>query len=78
MFPSINKSKSGSFEELQHQICHKNKSAKFAERLFNVTHNRKDTVYLGRKVGETSVVPDPRAAYHVRGQYSGLVSASGI
>ena len=31
----------------------------------------------GRGRGE-SVVPDPRAACHVRGQYSGLVSASGI
>ena len=28
--------------------------------------------------GGGSVVSDPRAACHVRGQYSGLVSASGI
>ena len=39
---------------------------------------KKDTVYVGERYGEVSVVPDPRAACHVRGQYSGLVSASGI
>ena len=46
--------------------------------IVNVTHNRKDNCLCGRKVGEISVVPDPRAACHVRGQYSELVSASGI
>ena len=51
---------------------------KFFKTSVNVTHNRKDNCLCGRKVGEISVVPDPRAACHVRGQYSELVSASGI
>ena len=34
------------------------------------------TPLSGRKVGEISVVPDPRAACHVRGQYLELVSES--
>ena len=45
----------------------------------NVMHNRKDTACLcGRKVGVISVVLDRRAVYHAQGQYSGLVSVSGI
>ena len=32
----------------------------------------------GRKVGEVSVFQNLRAACHMRGQYSGLVSVSGI
>ena len=39
---------------------------------------KKDTVYVGEGYGEISAVPDPRAACHMRAQYSGLVSASGI
>ena len=57
------------------EICSR-KTVRFSE--LNVTHNRKDNCLCGRKVGEISVVPDPRAACHVRGQYSELVSASGI
>ena len=36
------------------------------------------TPFMWEKSRRISVVPDPRAACHARGQYSGLVSASGI